>query len=505
MRFFAPGAAFCGLAVLASSASALNDVQIHFVDGRELPVAGLDVFVHDADGSLLVSELGAGASVLAHDVGAWITVELPSLGSKLDIPMLDFPESQVTLRVSRSKGLSGVLSIKPVLGPAWPASSFAGGAANDDCVNAIPIADGDTVFTTVGASTDGTVGSNFNEIWFTYTASCSGTVTISTCNQADYDSDLLLLTASSTCAAQSALAINDDASGCAANTSVLVAPVTAGQTYLLSVGGFSSADTGSGTISITCTASLPNDDCANAQLIVVDSSTTFDNSINTTVASDPAFSCHFTAPAQGFGTTWFRFVATDTAVLLDTTDSTGSDDTLIGVYDGSCGSLVEIACGEDADFAGLNFLTEVCATGLVVGTEYLVQVASFGTASLGSITLDLSSAPLVAERIGSGINTATLSASGPAIIGKDFNLTIGPGAASTAVFFSGGPSQFLFPPFGEVLINPSIFLSLAAPTGSHVLPVPDKAGLVGAALSVQGFDFGSLSPTNAIDFVIGSF
>lgn len=128
--------------------------------------------------------------------------------------------------------------------------------------------------------------------------------------------------------------------------------------------------------------------CANAPLINCNSSTTFDNTLGTVAPEDPLFSCHFNVPAQGVGTTWFTFVATDTSAQVSTCNSAVSD-TLIGVYDGACGSFAEIGCSEDACGGGFGFLSRVCVEGLTIGQTYYIQVASFSASSLGSITLDL--------------------------------------------------------------------------------------------------------------------
>ena len=55
------------------------------------------------------------------------------------------------------------------------------GPVNDFCANAIPIFDGDTPYSTIGATTDGLPhaacsfdGQTYADIWYTYTATCEG-------------------------------------------------------------------------------------------------------------------------------------------------------------------------------------------------------------------------------------------------------------------------------------------------------------------------------------------
>jgi hypothetical protein len=133
-------------------------------------------------------------------------------------------------------------------------------AGNDECANAVPIVDGDTAYDSSFA-TDSVVpdlcegceegsGLSFGgDIWFTYEASVTGTLTVSTCSQADYDSRLA---AYDTCPTGlgDLIACNDDSAGCTGFTSVMCVPVTSGETILIRVGGFNGA-TGSGTLTLT--------------------------------------------------------------------------------------------------------------------------------------------------------------------------------------------------------------------------------------------------------------
>ncbi|RMF81031.1 MAG: DUF4215 domain-containing protein [Planctomycetota bacterium] len=131
---------------------------------------------------------------------------------------------------------------------------------NDDCIDATPIFEGATAFSTLNATTDGPAhpscetsgdgGATYNDIWFVYTASCTGNLTVSTCNTVDYDSDLVLYDGTD-CGNLVLLACNDDAANCSGFSSELTAPVVAGNSYLIRVGGFSTTSRGSGTITLT--------------------------------------------------------------------------------------------------------------------------------------------------------------------------------------------------------------------------------------------------------------
>ena len=129
---------------------------------------------------------------------------------------------------------------------------------NDDCFDAVPVTDGDWPFDTTAATTDGpshsdcNVGSGnqaHNDVWFLYTATCDGILTASTCNQASYDTVLVVYDGGD-CAGLSWAGCNDDTSGCSLTSEVSV-PVFAGNSYLIRVGGYSSSSTGTGTLSLT--------------------------------------------------------------------------------------------------------------------------------------------------------------------------------------------------------------------------------------------------------------
>lgn len=133
-----------------------------------------------------------------------------------------------------------------------------GGPENDLCADAFGISDGVTGFTTVGANTDGPALpgsceegfglSLVSDVWYDYAATCTGTLTVSTCNDADYDTRLAMYDGFGCTGALAAC--NDDGVGCANFTSEMTASVTNGEQLKIRVGGFDSS--GSGNLTITC-------------------------------------------------------------------------------------------------------------------------------------------------------------------------------------------------------------------------------------------------------------
>jgi hypothetical protein len=225
-------------------------------------------------------------------------------------------------------------------------------------------------------------------------------MTVSTCGTADYDTDLVLYEADTdgdgdfdaldaaniTSGAEPALASNDDAGNCAGFTSVVATTVAADKVYVVRVGGFGPGDEGTGTLLVSCGGAPSNDICSAPRTLTCGSSLEVTNIAATTAFGDPTFACAFGGAQQGEGTLWFRFTATSESAFLSTSNSIGADDTLLAVYDGSCGALVELACDDDS---GTGTLSELCVSDLTVGDSYFVQVASFPNSTLGRITIDL--------------------------------------------------------------------------------------------------------------------
>ena len=86
-----------------------------------------------------------------------------------------------------------------------------------------------------------------NYITYAWTPATSGRFTLSTCNTADFDTRLAVI---SGCTTNAVLGCNDDGDGCSVFTSILSVEVTGGEEYFIVLGGYSEADRGTGTLSI---------------------------------------------------------------------------------------------------------------------------------------------------------------------------------------------------------------------------------------------------------------
>jgi len=129
----------------------------------------------------------------------------------------------------------------------------------DECVDAMPIDLGETDFSTADASnsidpyndsmcSDSYLGVLNADIWFSYEAKCTGTLTVSTCNAATFDTDLVIYTGN--CGKLQQIACNGDDDSCSDYTSRINVSITSGENYLIRLGGWANGDAGEGTLNL---------------------------------------------------------------------------------------------------------------------------------------------------------------------------------------------------------------------------------------------------------------
>ena len=118
---------------------------------------------------------------------------------------------------------------------------------NDDCTGAVVAAVGMTPFDITSATdssvppddslcSDALLGQLHRDLWWSFTPDISGLLTVSTCDSADFDSDIAIY--SGGCSNMQLIGCNGDAEGCSLFTShVADMPVAAGQELLIRVVG----------------------------------------------------------------------------------------------------------------------------------------------------------------------------------------------------------------------------------------------------------------------------
>lgn len=149
---------------------------------------------------------------------------------------------------------------------------------NDECGAGHPappvIGVGETEFTTIGATEGdpdagcGQFAAPGPDIWFRHTATCTGTLLVSTCGDADFDTKIAVYEGCGViCSDSTLIACNNNGSGCSGGTSSLEIPVVAGTCYRIRIGGNAGAS-GRGVLTLACTvcisADLDNSGAVNA-------------------------------------------------------------------------------------------------------------------------------------------------------------------------------------------------------------------------------------------------
>jgi hypothetical protein len=298
---------------------------------------------------------------------------------------------------------------------------------NDACVDAIPIDEGVTVFSTINATTDGPAhpecdvgygdgGQTGNDIWFTYITPANGTLLVTTCEDlggsADYDTDLVIyntfgLDLEWACdpafLSAGMLACNEDDSdhpcGQAAPWhSTLDVGVGAGLTYLIRVGGWVEGHVGDGALLVDF--SPWNDDCENAGPISDGwpwhpEGREYPFSTIGASTDGPAHPDECTVGTDGGQTgndIWYRYDAhSDGTLLLTTCEDLGGSadyDTDLVIYDeADCGDLTLLACNDDdpdhpcGQAAPWHSTLEV---DVVAGHSYLARVGGWREGVVGN-------------------------------------------------------------------------------------------------------------------------
>jgi len=131
---------------------------------------------------------------------------------------------------------------------------------------------------------------------------------------------------------------------------------------------------------------FPNGSCATAATIAIPSVTTLDITGGSGDPSSPCPSCAYDCDERHY-VAWYTFTATDTSrVRMHTDDSTlAGEDTLLVVYSGSCGSLVEVACSEDD--SGVSGFYSTVTFDTEVGVTYYVMISNYYASDSGSYVL----------------------------------------------------------------------------------------------------------------------
>jgi hypothetical protein len=246
---------------------------------------------------------------------------------------------------------------------------------NDNCAAAINVGEGIFAFDNRASTTDGSAsscGGGFNDVWYRYTPTVNGEVTIETCGRASFDT---MLSAYDTCYGTE-LACNDDA--CDDVTSQITLNVTQGVPVIIRFASYSPGDTGSGSIRIFSSAPPANDNCANATP-VSEGVFPFDT---TNATTDGTNSCGFGGDTGGKDVWWRYTPSASGSATIYNCGQTSLDSQISAIA--TCGGP-DLACSEDNCGTQSTITLDVTA-----GQPILVRLAGWrGAPGSGTITIDL--------------------------------------------------------------------------------------------------------------------
>lgn len=282
-----------------------------------------------------------------------------------------------------------------------PCDDCGGGTAppsNDDCSNALDVAEGVTEGTTVGATTSGpnsplscSSGNGpqvNNDVWYRWTAPGNGFLTLGVCG-APFDSRITVWNGAACPSAGSAVVgCSDDDCG---DDAIINTLVLQGQQMLIQVGSPEADAVGPFSLDLQfseITNPPANDACADA-LVVAEGTVTFDNLDATESGVSDPLSCSSTSGPEVFSDVWFDWTAPCTGIA--TIETCGTDfNSRLSIFNASCpsGGTSPLACaaegcGDDASLSTLVF----------EGQRVLIRVGSpeDGEQGNGSLSIECES------------------------------------------------------------------------------------------------------------------
>ena len=305
---------------------------------------GRDPFTHqptlpDAPvNAILVDPAYRQTLFIGSDTGIYRSTDGGTSWSPFDFGL---PRTRVTdLVLTPVGGLGGVMRAATYGRGIWELRP-----GNDTCQDAEEISDGVFSGTTYGATAGGDANcarsSNAPDVWYRYTATCDGALSVSACGSR-FDTVISLLDPTCPSSPSHELACSDDCGGdpCGGWDACISHPVQAGQTFLIRVAGFEDAS-GSFTLRVAC--EVPNDRCEQATPLTVPSTTAGSTRGATHDLAPGCAGVEDTAPGV-----WYTVVGTGNLVTASLCDASTDYDSQLSVYCAGCGGRACVAADDDA-------------------------------------------------------------------------------------------------------------------------------------------------------------
>jgi len=286
--------------------------------------------------------------------------------------------------------------------------------ANDNCAGAITVLNGQTNIDNTTA-TDSTgipggvciAGGAVNvkkDLWYSYTASCTGRLSVDLCATGGTVTDTTLQIFTGACASLAEVACDDDGCGNATDADFLSSitnfNVTTGQQFRIRVGTWAASPAGAMVLTIACeTAS--NDFCVDATAIASLPATITGDLTGTTPDSGPI--CNGVTPGTG---RWFTVTGNGNSLTASICDSPfGLWDGALSIYCGNdCDSLTCVVASAADQCGGAGLHPNAVTWCSAAGQTYWILVHSVGGDfnSGGQFELDVTSGAICANPLPCG-------------------------------------------------------------------------------------------------------
>jgi len=273
--------------------------------------------------------------------------------------------------------------------------------SNDECAGAFPLSCNATINADLATGTSNPADPAFtcrnpsaargvNTLWYTFVPTTTHAVLTTGVVSGGAANDTLLAVYSGQCGSLSQVGCNDDF-GAGFTSRVELFSLNVGQTYYVQLAGYDASEIGVYSLNLDCRPDY--DDCASAPTLACNSQIVADLSLTTSSPGDPIFPCRDGggAPGPGVNSAWFKFVASSNSVRITSGYLGGNaNDTLLALYSGTCGSLVQVACNDDY---AATFLSQIQVNTLTPGATYYIQLAAWTALTAGPYSLLLECSP----------------------------------------------------------------------------------------------------------------
>ncbi len=268
--------------------------------------------------------------------------------------------------------------------------------ANDLCVNATPIIDGQVIpGTLLGATVDGSTTCTpiapLRDVWYTYSAHTTGNLRIRLCGADNEAKRVSLHTGCpGTAANQVGCTQMCGHVSCATPETCFLTPIVAGTIYQIRVANFNTADAGPFSITLNAeAATLPNDNCADATPI--GDGTFVGSTVGANVDGGAGCVTPFLTPGPDV---WFRYTAPATgSVAIDTCGSAFW--TVLSFHSACPGTTAnQIACGSlcGTSLCGPGTFNSCLTRPVVQGESFLIRLSG-NSGAAGNFVLHVRTTP----------------------------------------------------------------------------------------------------------------